>query len=179
MISFTLMLVNSMQEEGNVHNMTMNSSAPSPKSDGCSSMSVLVGAGNNIFSGLYLILSTLGFVLIIGLLDIFYIKPFGISTRWYTGLLFLICMPASVFIFGGPVVGIWHLWGRNETCREECEDNRHNEAAAQKDRSSHTNLPSSTNTYYGSRPDFEGMSFNFMFTLQKTFTHFKKTLPKF
>jgi ferric-chelate reductase len=162
------MVVNYMQEEGNVHNRTMDSSAPSPMSDACSSMSVLVGAGNKIFSGLYLILSTLGFVLIIGLVDIFYIKPFGISSRWYTGLLFLICMPASVFIFGGPVVGIWHLWGRNETCREECEDDRHNEAAAQEGQSSHTNLPSSTNTYYGSRPNFEGMSFNFMFILRLT-----------
>lgn len=152
-----------LQEEGKVHK-TMNSS-PSPMSDGCS-MSVLVGTGNNIFSGLYVISSTLGLVILIGLLDIFYINPFGISSWWYKGLLFVICMLASVFIFGGLVVGIWHLWGRNAT-RKECEDNRtkvdrmqHNETAAHKE-SSQQNLSSSTNTYYGSRPDFKGMAFNF------------------
>ncbi|XP_059446528.1 ferric reduction oxidase 7, chloroplastic [Corylus avellana] len=143
-------------EEGKIHK-NMNSS-PSPMPNGCS-MSVLVGTGNNIFSGLYVISSTLGFVILIGLLDIFYINPFGISSWWYKGLLFVICMLASVFIFGGLVVGIWHLWGRNAT-REECEDDRmrmlqDNETAAHKDQSSQQNLASSTNTYYGSRPDFK------------------------
>jgi ferric-chelate reductase len=148
-----------LQEEGKIHE-NMNSSL-SPMSDGCS-MSVLVGTGNNIFSGLYVISSTLGFVILIGLLDIFYINPFGISAWWYKGLLFVICMLASVFIFGGLVVGIWHLWGRNAT-REKREDDRmrmlqDNETAAHKDQSSQQNLASSTNTYYGSRPDFKGMS---------------------
>jgi len=161
------MVVNYLQEEGKVHK-TKNSS-PSPMSDGCS-MSVLVGTGNNIFSGLYVISSTLGFVILIGLLDIFYINPFGISSWWYKGLLFVICMLASVFIFGGLVVGIWHLWGRNETRQEECareidrikvDRMQHNETAAHKDQSTQQNLPSSTNTYYGSRPDFKGKAFNF------------------
>ncbi|KAE8008198.1 hypothetical protein FH972_004735 [Carpinus fangiana] len=141
-------------EEGKIQK-TRNSSA-SPMLDGCSNcMSVLVGTGNNIFSGLYVISSTLWFVILISLLYIFYITPFGINTWWYKGLLFVICMLASVFIFGGLVVGIWHLWGQNAT-REECEDDevdrtrmQHNENAAQQ------NLASSTNTYYGSRPDFK------------------------
>jgi ferric-chelate reductase len=124
-------------------------------------MSLLVGTGKNniIFYGLYAISSTLGFLILFGLLHIFYLNPFAIASWWYKGLLLVICMLASVFLFGGLVVGMWHLWGQNAT-KEECEDDevdRNNENAAHKD-SSQQNLASSTNTYYGSRPDFKGMS---------------------
>ena len=86
------------------------------------SMSVLVGTGNNRWSGLYVISSTLSFVILMYLLDIFYINRLGMSSWWYKGLLFVICMLASVFIFGGLVVGLWHLWERRNAAREACED---------------------------------------------------------
>jgi ferric-chelate reductase len=106
-----------VQEEGETIRKTMNSS-PSP-------MSVLVGTGKNniIFYGLYVISSTLGFLILSGLLHILYSNPFAIASWWYTGLLLVICMLASVFLFGGLVVGILHLhfWGQNAT-KEERED---------------------------------------------------------
>ncbi|XP_050273124.1 ferric reduction oxidase 7, chloroplastic-like isoform X1 [Quercus robur] len=146
-------------EEGQVHEAT-NSSPPISDS---SSMSVLVGTGNNIWSGLYVISSTLGFVIIIYLLDIFYINPYDISSWWYKGLLFVICMLASVFIFGGIVVGLWHLWERQNVAKEACKDDRimvekmqNNEIVAHKD-SCQQKLASLTNSYYGSRPDFKGI----------------------
>ncbi|KAK4587892.1 hypothetical protein RGQ29_019053 [Quercus rubra] len=134
--------------------------SPPPVSNSCS-MSVLVGTGNNIWSGLYVISSTLGFVILLYLLDTFYINPYDISPWWYKGLLLLICMLASVFIFGGVVAGLWHLWERQNAAREACKDNRimvekmqHNEIVAHTD-SSQQKLASSINTYYGSRPDFK------------------------
>lgn len=126
-------------------------------------MSVLVGTGNNIWSGIYVISSTVGFVILLGLLDIYYINPFGISTWWYKGLLFVVCMAAGVFIFGGLVVGLWHIWDRRISASEKREDDRkridivqHNEHVAQKD-SCLENLASSNTLHYGYRPDFNGM----------------------
>ncbi|XP_035542885.1 ferric reduction oxidase 7, chloroplastic-like isoform X2 [Juglans regia] len=145
-------------EEGTV-NKAMNTPLCSA-SDRCS-MSVLVGTGNSIWSGLYVISSTIGLVILMGLVDIFYINPFNISSWWYKGLLFIICMLASVFVVGGLVVGLWHLWERKNASREEGEDDRlkvgkmqHNSNVAHKDSSQNT-LASSAQTYYGSRPDFK------------------------
>ncbi|KAG2675541.1 hypothetical protein I3843_12G009600 [Carya illinoinensis] len=145
-------------EEGN-DNKAMNAPFCSA-SDRCS-MSVLVGTGNSIWSGLYVISSTIGLVILMGLVDIFYINPFSISSWWYKGLLFIICMLASVFVVGGLVVGLWHLWERKNASREEGEDDRvkvgkmqHNSNVAHKDSGQNT-LPSSAQTYYGSRPDFK------------------------
>ena len=159
------MVVNYLQEEGQVHEAT-NSSPPTSDS---SSMSVLVGTGNNVWSGLYVISSTLGFVIIIYLLDIFYINPYDISSWWYKGLLFVICMLASVFIFGGIVVGLWHLWERQNAAKEACKDDRimvekmqNNEIVAHKD-SCQQKLASLTNLYYGSRPNFKGMASQLLF----------------
>uniref|UniRef100_A0A7N2L3D3 ferric-chelate reductase (NADH) n=2 Tax=Quercus lobata TaxID=97700 RepID=A0A7N2L3D3_QUELO len=144
-------------EEGQVHEAT-NFSPPVSNSY---SMSVLVGTGNNMWPGLYVISSTLGFVILLYLLDTFYINPYDISPWWYTGLLFVICMLASVFIFGGVVAGLWHLWERRNARREACKDDRimvekmqHNEIVAHND-SCQQKLASSINTYYGSRPDFK------------------------
>lgn len=136
--------------------------------DRCS-MSILVGTGNSIWSGLYVISSTMGLVILMGLVDIFYINPFNISSWWYKGLLFIICMLASVFIVGGLVVGLWHLWERKNASREEGADVRvkkvgqmqHNSNVAQKDSSQNT-LPSSAQTCYGSRPNFKGMACQFL-----------------
>ena len=60
-------------------------------------------------------------------------------------------MLASVFIFGGVVIGLWHLWERRNVAREACKDDRimvekmkHNEIVAHKD-SCQQKLASSTN----------------------------------
>ncbi|KAL7001871.1 Ferric reduction oxidase 7, chloroplastic, variant 3 [Sarracenia purpurea var. burkii] len=124
-------------------------------------ISVLVGTGNIMWSGIYVIVSTVGLVLFVGLLQIFYINPFGINSWWYKGLLFVVCMVASPIIFGGIVVGLWHLWDRKTLTREVDEDDgqkidsmQDNERRAQKE--SRLDYVATSNTIrYGQRPDFK------------------------
>lgn len=131
-------------------------------------MSVLVGTGNNIWSGIYVLLPVVGFVLFMGLLNAYYIIPFGIKAWWYKGLLFVICMVASVLIFGGAVVGLWNLWERRVSEREESENNQmkigtgqHINGSRKDEQSSQESLAGITTIQYGSRPDFKGMPYNF------------------
>ncbi|OIT32885.1 PREDICTED: ferric reduction oxidase 7, chloroplastic-like [Nicotiana attenuata] len=129
-----------------------------PGFKGCR-MSGLVGTGNVVWSGLYVIVSTIGLVITIALLDIFYINPHNIYYWWYKGLLLIGCMVASVVIFGGLVIALWHLWEKKTSLKEEPEDStkkidilQQNEASLQK------NLEEarSVNTIlYGERPDFQ------------------------
>ncbi|KAF7130024.1 hypothetical protein RHSIM_Rhsim10G0099300 [Rhododendron simsii] len=124
-------------------------------------ISVLVGTGNITWSGLYVILSTIGFVLSVGLLQTFYINAFGISSWWYKGLLFVACMVGSPIIFGGVVVGLWHIWERKTSAKESDEDDgqnvgtmQNNQPSAQKE-SSEDYAATSNSIRYGRRPDFE------------------------
>ncbi|KAJ7967901.1 Ferric reduction oxidase [Quillaja saponaria] len=142
-------------EEGYNHKAIKPSLCPMSSEYG---MSVLVGTGNNIWSGLYVISSTIGFVILVSLLDIFYINPYSVLSWWYKGLLLVACMLASVFIFGGLVVGLWHLCEQKNSSREKCgEINVHkmedNNTPAHRD-SSNESLVKSTIVRYGSRPDF-------------------------
>ncbi|KAK8662325.1 hypothetical protein V6N13_091906 [Hibiscus sabdariffa] len=144
-------------EEGKVH-VASNSSCPFSGR----SMSPLVGTGNNVWSGLYVIISTVGFIVLMALLRIFYIIPYDVSTWWYLGLLFILCMVASVVIFGGIVIGLWHLWERKVSAKVEdqyngsikAESPQSNGTVTDKD-STPNNLESSTIIQYGSRPDFK------------------------
>ncbi|KAF5733130.1 putative ferric-chelate reductase [Tripterygium wilfordii] len=145
-------------EEGNV--LEIRSCSISPLSNGCG-MSVLVGTGHKIWSGLYVIASTLGFVVLFGLLDILYINPRKISTWWYKGLLFLLCMVLGMVIFGGLVIGLWHMWERITATEEESKHDRvksyqlpSNEDVVKKD-ISHNESTSSSAIQYGLRPDFK------------------------
>ncbi|WCJ41920.1 ferric reduction oxidase 7 [Euphorbia peplus] len=141
-------------EEGVVHQLT-NSSISKP-SKGCG-MSVLVGTGDNIWSGLYIVASTVGFIVFQGLLNAYYVNRYGIKIWWYKGFLFLASMVAGILVFGGCTVWFWHLWGRKAAVQEECEEVgtkadkvQLNEYVANK------NLPaSSTMIQYGLRPDFK------------------------
>lgn len=133
-------------------------------------MSVLVGTGNIIWSGIYVMVSTIGLVIFLGLLDIYYINPYNITYWWYKGLLFIACMTASVLIFGGLVVGLWYLWERKVSGREESEDDektvimQHNEPSVDKDSRKES---FSKTIRYGQRPDFKGMSMAFSFFFLK------------
>ncbi|XP_065851365.1 ferric reduction oxidase 7, chloroplastic-like [Euphorbia lathyris] len=141
-------------EEGVVHQLT--NSCISNASKGCG-MSVLVGTGDNIWSGLYIAASTVGFIIFLGLLDVYYVNPYGIHSWWYKGLLFLASMVAGILVFGGSVVFFWHLWGQKTAAQEEymevgskADKVQLNEYVANK------NLrASSTMIQYGSRPDFK------------------------
>nr|ADR70888.1 ferric reductase oxidase [Manihot esculenta] len=145
-------------EEGIVHKATNSSICTASK--GCG-MSVLVGTGDNIWSGLYIISSTVGFIILLCLLDVFYINRYGVQSWWYKGLLFIVCMFASIFIFGGCVVGLWHLWERKTSARDEYrEDGRKAEKVPNNEDMEDKNFfeknhSSSTVIQYGSRPDFK------------------------
>lgn len=147
-----------LQEEGNVQSATNCPAFPAPK--GCS-MSGLVGTGHKVWSGLYIISSTLGLIILMALLEIFYINPYGITKWWYKGLLLIGCMTVSILVFGGAVVGLWHLWETRVSEREgyddtiEVDTTKYNETLTRKDS---LGVPTnSTHIKYGTRPDFNGM----------------------
>ncbi|CAI0438448.1 unnamed protein product [Linum tenue] len=152
--------------------------ASSVVSAGCSGpkgnrMSVLVGTGDNIWSGLYVISSTLGFIVLLALIDAYYINPYGISSWWYKGLLLMSCMVGGVVVFGGVVIALWHLWSRKVSSTEQFKAEpktnganglHHNESStADEDFPPSTDgakakdllTASSTFINYGSRPDFQ------------------------
>ncbi|KAK7246071.1 hypothetical protein RIF29_40929 [Crotalaria pallida] len=143
-------------EEGYIYKPIKSSFCPVPSD--CP-MSGLVGTGNNFWSGLYVISPTIGFVILLALLDIYYINPYGISKWWYKGLLFVICMVASVVIFGGLVIGLWHIWDKKSPMVEKSNHIKvdkfeQNGSVAPKD-PSQDNVAKSTVIRYGSRPDFK------------------------
>ncbi|XP_043708598.1 ferric reduction oxidase 7, chloroplastic-like [Telopea speciosissima] len=129
-----------------------------------SSMSVLVGTGNKIWSGIYFILSSIGFIILIGLLDLFYIKPFQITSWWFKGLLFVVSMIASVVIFGGLVVVLWNLWEKINLGDENhmVDDEKKGIKQATEPLMKHADssqeepkLARLSTTWYGHRPDFQ------------------------
>ncbi|XP_010521417.1 PREDICTED: ferric reduction oxidase 7, chloroplastic-like [Tarenaya hassleriana] len=131
-----------------------------PSSQGCP-MSVLVGTGDNVWSGLYVISSTLGFIVTVALLDIFYVNKFDVTTWWYKGLLFVICMVASVVVFGGLVVVLWHYRG-HKISEEENRDEKVNTSwrnldgfVEEEKGSDKDDLENFTTIRYGARPDFK------------------------
>lgn len=130
-------------------------------------MSVLVGTGDNVWSGLYVFFSTVGLVLLVGLLDVYYINPFHIIKWWYKGLLFLLCMLASVVLFGGLVAALWTLWeqhistkriNHNNDIEDQVGGDIPKDSFAQRDFTSKP-FATSTTIEYGSRPNFEGIFF--------------------
>lgn len=125
-----------------------------------SAISVLVGTGDNLWSGVYIIASSIGFMIILGLLDVLYINPYGITAWWYKGLLVVLCMLAGVIIFGGVAVAFWHLWERRMLASEsnEYDTKKSNMAlhdvAVEKKNSNQEYLVNSSTLRYGCRPDF-------------------------
>lgn len=72
-------------------------------------MSGLVGTGDNFWAAMYFAASTLGFVLAYALVQLYYVKRFNVYAWWHLGLLFLLCMAAGVALPGGLVLLLWHL----------------------------------------------------------------------
>ncbi|KAL7157493.1 hypothetical protein ABFS83_02G081400 [Erythranthe nasuta] len=121
-------------------------------------MSVLVGTGNIVWSGLYVIASTLGLVITVALLDIHYINPYNVDYWWYKGLLFIVCMVASVILFGGAVIGLWHFWEIKNSVRDEFDEKltngnpQENEPKIDKNYGKEQYL---STVRYGQRPEFK------------------------
>lgn len=127
-----------------------------------SAISVLVGTGDNIWSGMYVIASSIGFLIFLGLLDVLYINPYNIGTWWYKGLLVFLCMLAGVITFGGLTVALWHLWERRMLASESNEyDTKKSNMTLQDVEVEHKNsnqeyLVNASTLRYGCRPDFNG-----------------------
>ncbi|KAL3499920.1 hypothetical protein ACH5RR_039013 [Cinchona calisaya] len=124
-----------------------------------SGISVLVGTGNRIWSGMYVIVSTIGLVILFGLLDILYIKPFSVTCWWYKGLLLVGCMIASVLLFGGLVIGLWQLWERTSSDEVQMKDADEKIGIVQQNnpgmRIENAGLEKYVSSiHYGQRPDF-------------------------
>ncbi|KAF5809949.1 putative ferric-chelate reductase (NADH) [Helianthus annuus] len=140
-------------EEGNIPKYVSSSVFPAPTQGG---MSSLVGTGNILWAGSYMVLSTIGLVVLYALLIIFYINPYNVTTWWYKGILFIVCMAASIVIFGGFVIGLWHLWDL-KTAKNMDDENRisglkHDEPNAVKNPSQDDFVNIIT---YGQRPNFK------------------------
>ncbi|KAF9604069.1 hypothetical protein IFM89_001955 [Coptis chinensis] len=130
-----------------------------------SGISGLVGTGNKVLSGLYVIFSTIGFIALLSLVDLFYIKPCGISTGWFSGLLFVTCMVGSVVTFGAIMVVLWHLWERRDSSYERCmKDGKHEEVQCiepiMSTAGNPTTLGSLSSIQYGCRPNLRGRFLN-------------------
>ncbi|KAJ4761795.1 ferric reduction oxidase 7 [Rhynchospora pubera] len=151
-------------EEGKIE-QTETVSFPSIFMKHGSHMSSLVGTGNNLFGGLYVVLSTLGFIVLFGFVQVYYIEKFGIYQWWYRGLLYTACMVAGVVFFGGVVIILWHFF---EERRE-----KHEKLGASNENSNdvaepvlncemgQTGLASVQTVNYGCRPNFEELFTNF------------------
>ncbi|XP_065851364.1 ferric reduction oxidase 6-like isoform X2 [Euphorbia lathyris] len=131
-----------------------NSSGFSSSKDG--SMSILVGSGNKIWSGVYFFASSVGFIICFSILEACYIQPFDILSWWYKGLLFVACMVVSVFVFGGVVVGMWYYWGKKASSDVKTQNDREriDDKVVTMDITSEA-LASLSTFRYGCRPDFK------------------------
>lgn len=142
-------------EEDKIQNATISSAFPAFHGR---SMSVLVGTGNKIWSGLYVIIPSIGLVICVGLLDIFYINPYSVSYWWYLGLLFVFCMVATVLVFGGFVAGLWYvLEERNSDTNDSGEDGNYINVSRLKEPVPYKELLCQENIdiQYGRRPCFK------------------------
>lgn len=125
-------------------------------------MSGLVGTANNIWSGIYIFSSTIGFIILFGLMEALYVTPFDVKCWWFKGLLFVICMIVSVVVFGGVVVFLWNQWERRASNREKYANGHEISDIAQYDdpkmqnNASESRIARMNSTHYGCRPNFPG-----------------------
>ncbi|KAD4179673.1 hypothetical protein R6Q59_023110 [Mikania micrantha] len=137
-------------EAGDAHKYVSSCDFSSPSQSG---MSRLVGTGNLMWAGTYVVVPTIGFLVSLTLLNVFYINPYDVSYRWYKGLLLLICMVTSVIVFGGLVIG---LWARKTSSKDKSQDEKktvgiqHNESASHKSSSDESFIKT---IKYGQRPN--------------------------
>ncbi|KAK0589546.1 hypothetical protein LWI29_015680 [Acer saccharum] len=144
-----------MEEEGTVvdDKALINSFDHSPPVSNPSKMSGLVGSGDIMWCGIYLVSTTIGLIMLVCLLNVYYINPYDIPSGWYQGLLFVACMVASVIIFGGFVVALWHRWDVTQSSKQSNDDllvtTTHDQNGLCPD------IVASTKVKYGSRPVFK------------------------
>ena len=146
-----------LQEAGEVHNYVSSSVFSSPSRSG---ISTLVGTGSIMWAGTYVVVPAIGFIVSLTLLNVFYINPHGVSYRWYKGLLVLICMVASVVIFGGLVICLWNLWDIKTSMKEIARDEKNTDDVQCNDSTTHKGSSDESfvkSIKYGQRPDITGI----------------------
>ncbi|KAG8064654.1 hypothetical protein GUJ93_ZPchr0004g38814 [Zizania palustris] len=130
-------------------------------------MSGLVGTGDNFWAAMYFAASTLGFVLAYALAQVYYVRRFHVVAWWHLGLVFTLCMAGGVVLPGGLVVLLWHLsekrklendrWDasvQQHHAEEEAEQTT-NAAGGDHAAASGVSLAAMQTTRYGCRPQFE------------------------
>ncbi|MFX9846593.1 hypothetical protein ABTP16_12050, partial [Acinetobacter baumannii] len=92
------------------------------------------------------------------LLHVLYISPYNVKSWLYKGLLFVACMVVSVFLFGGLVIGLWHLWERTSLQNfDDADTADHNEIVREDNQKLYKNSGKekyANSVQYGRRPDF-------------------------
>ncbi|ERM99798.1 hypothetical protein AMTR_s00099p00157080 [Amborella trichopoda] len=142
-------------EDGNLSKIT--NQVYFPKIHG-NHVSSLVGTGNTIWSGMYLAVSTVGFIILMGQLG-----SLDVSMWWLRGLLLVVCMVASVALFGGLVIILWHYWERrvannkDSTGGKETDESKHHGEPTAPGKTQEGDLVDLSTIQYGHRPNFEGI----------------------
>lgn len=126
-------------------------------------MSSLVGTGNNIWAGIYLASSIVGFIIAMALTQTFYINHYDSAPWWMQGLCFILCMVMGVVIFGGMAILLWNLSGSKTSEYQKKFDDRYEpKQAVQTYKQQNVvvgkgmeKLVNPENTHYGFRPNFK------------------------
>ncbi|KAG0572057.1 hypothetical protein KC19_VG064700 [Ceratodon purpureus] len=137
-------------------------------------MSIVAGAGNNMWITACFLASLLGYIIVYLLINLFIVQPFeqgsvkdgnssGSIPRWITGLFSVISMILGVVICGGSVVSLWNFLGRlHQNTSGAVEENVHLLSTSDNDGTAFTDecadrLLDPSNTYFGHRPNLRGM----------------------
>lgn len=137
-------------------------------------MSVVSGAGSNLWISACFLASLLGYIIVYLLINHFLVQPFepaatadgnseGVSL-WVKGLFSVVSMVLGVVIFGGFVVSMWSFLGRlDRRVSVGDEENAHLLSSSESDgtgcgsESGADRLLHPSNTHFGHRPNLRGM----------------------
>lgn len=126
-------------------------------------MSMVAGAGSNMWITACFLASLLGYIIVYLLINYFVVqRSFSESVpRWFTGLFNVISMVLGVVVFGGTVVSLWSFLGRlQQDSSGAVEENVHllsNDGTTTYADECTDRLVHPSNTYFGHRPNLRGM----------------------
>lgn len=149
-------------EDGNNANIVQFVSNPDTKTKPMSNL-VGTGSGNNIWAGIYMISSIIGFVVTMALTKLYYIDRNESTSWWSRGLSVILCMLLGTTIFGSLAVLLWNSrenkiskyqrkTDHNEESKETFQIYSHQKLVAAEGLEK---LVNSSNTQYGHRPNFK------------------------
>ncbi|WCJ19116.1 ferric reduction oxidase 7 [Euphorbia peplus] len=119
------------------------------------SISILASTGNKTWFAAYSISSSIGLIVLISIVNLLYIEPYEIVNWWFQGLLLVECMVASVLLFGGAAIRLWHTSENVNDITEINDEESSSEHADHETDSFPKCFGSSTIIQYSSRPNFK------------------------